>query len=892
MITSHAQWTEILNLSPNQNIQSISFINSSTGFALATNSDYSVASIYKTSNHGDSWICISSITGTSYDFNLSNISFFNDNSGIISASWSGGTNYRSDNGGVTWSVLTLPGTIFKIDRGVIFLQNSNFPFLVNQISTDSGFNFLTIPGFSTNNMLDMVNTKNGFVLELGGQYPFPIESLFYTNNTGESLISINTISGRIIDFSFSDINNGYFLKYDYSNSTSSILTTKDGGVTVSITSTFSNIYFNNIESLSPNHFILNYTKYSPFEIKVFESTDGGITLNDANLPSGSYLTSTGDNFFGDNLGYSVIQNSSSGTSSLYRYNATTTAPINNTSSGSNIANYQFSTQNTLSSCINSDLLVALNVISATSGIIGLDFEIPYDETKFYVKSVTAGNLLISTNNISINTISGSPNKLLIGISTSSLTGNGSMLIGNSGNVLQITYGTIGLLPDGTYSFNTAEVIESYLTTNTGFTISGANNIIVSSTGTNLLLGDVYLGNSATSLSNNGGAKITLTESVNCNTFGNPVVLSSANSSFSITPSVGTNSLKITRSIVTSAGVSSTINSTDAIAITLIRQGIAPYQNPTLHQLLAADINNDGAVTSGDKTQVLRRSVLNLSSFTTIPNATDWKFYKKGNTYTISKNNVPNVSSCVYFTSTGTNCLTFETLSIVGVLTGDVNENYSSSASGANLREESTGNLIFDLSTKVSNGTQLVGVYFDNDADDLGLDFTFDYIQSGSVSIKNVIYNNAILEEAEHNIYNGDKLLFSGIMNVKPTEKTPILWIEFETSAQLTENDFDLTSSYALSNDKRIATSLRMQVTTNITENLDKGSIKVFPNPTENGKVTVTTNTNNWSYAITDLIGNEIQTGISLSTTHQISNLTKGVYFIKINNSITHKIVVY
>jgi len=674
--------------------------------------------------------------------------------------------------------------------------------------------------------------------------------------------------------SFYNTNVGYI--YNYSNE---IYKTTNSGLNFTLVTTVGTS-ISDLKAVGNNKFLINLNYSS-----VAQSHDDGSTILSTNMPSGNLISTSGNNLFDQTTGYFVVANWSSSINTVYRYNTSTPT---GTSSTTGMSTYQLQPQNALSSCTQTDLVVALNVSSATSGIIGQDFEIPFDATKFYVKTVTAGNLLINTNDISINTIAGVPAKLFIGVSTSSLTGSGSMLLGNSGNVLNVTLGTIGLLTNGNYSFSGSNAIESFVTTSAGLMIMGYS-VIVSSSGTNLLAGNIYLVNSSISLPNTLNAYNNIVEMTNCSSNLGYFQQNGANSSFSFAPTINSNSLSVSRTINSVAGVSGFINSTDAIAVTSIRQGVNPYQNPTLHQLLAADVNSDGAVTSGDRTQILRRSVLNLPSFALIPSAKDWKFYKKGMSYTFSKDNVPVISNCMTFTSTGTTCISYENLSIVGVLTGDVNANYTVSANGSNFRTDSNGDLVFDLSNEVINGIQIVPVFLSNNVSGNGIDFTLDYLQANGIKIKGIVLNNSSLDEASYNDSNNDKLYFSGILKAKNEE--PILSIEFETTAKLKESDFDVSSTIALSNDERVSATLRTEKVTLIATEQSKTNVTVFPNPTADGSIEISTNKEAFSYSITNMLGQVLLVGKSSSSRTRLQGLSGGMYILKVEEVI-QKIIVY
>ncbi|PIW69786.1 MAG: hypothetical protein COW08_05270 [Ignavibacteriales bacterium CG12_big_fil_rev_8_21_14_0_65_30_8] len=247
-----SQWSKV-ETPTNENINAMTFVSSSIGFACGKN-----GIVLKTIDKGTSWtIADSSTKNILYKINFyDNLNglmvgekgtiLVTDNGGqswqniitnsqsslfdfqyisgtsIVIAVGANGTILRSENGGYTW--IRVPSFVNELLYGVKFV-NQNDGFIVGWNgevlqSSDKGRSWNKVDKFTTNYLrsVDFVDSDIGFIVGGGGE-------IYKTTNGGSSWKQIpsNTISG-LIKVKFIDSKNGFIL-----GNKGEILTTSDGG---------------------------------------------------------------------------------------------------------------------------------------------------------------------------------------------------------------------------------------------------------------------------------------------------------------------------------------------------------------------------------------------------------------------------------------------------------------------------------------------------------------------------------------------------------------------------------------------------------------------------------------------------------------------------------------
>jgi len=375
----------------------------------------------------------------------------------------------------------------------------------------------------------------------------------------------------------------------------------------------------------------------------------------------------------------------------------------------------------------------------------------------------------------------------------------------------------------------------------------------------------------------------------------------ASGSFSVEMGEGNYGISIKRDVPNFAPVMDVLNGFDAMLITKIRNGSLP--NPTVEQLIAADVNATGSVTSGDRT-LLRRRI--LMQDVQLPNGVpDWRFYKSNTTFTgFNKNSIPAVLTCIPLDSYIENgCVKLNNDSFTGILMGDVDGSYATNfAEGQNLREESIGEVIYDLSAATTDAAGITdlpvrlnytGVVYSLDA---MIEYDDKALKIQSVSLKDE-KNSKTSEPVGYNHFK-QNLLLATVDNEKGFE-TESYFLRIKLKKQKTElKAADLGKLSAYINGKKVSAVAREEAETSTTT-FDLTSIKLFPNPSETGVFYLElVNSSKVSYTVLSQLGNSITSGSLVASASQatldLSNLPSGVYFIKLSsgdNVVVKKLVI-
>jgi photosystem II stability/assembly factor-like uncharacterized protein len=219
-------------------LKNLFFINSNTGFALAGR-----GIIMTTSDFGNNWQLI---YNTNEEF--SNLFFLNANTGWVSGI---GSIWKTVNGGFNWITSSLNGDIIKM-----WFSDSNTGFAIMNDSMQK----------TTDGGITWHNQKNNHVIDLS----------FLNPNTGWTL--------------------------NYSDTTSELRNTTNGGLTYSILSRLpipvSRIQFTDI-----------LTGYLSNERSVSRTTNGGLTWKKADFPVSEYLNVNNFYFLNSNTGWFCGDNS-------------------------------------------------------------------------------------------------------------------------------------------------------------------------------------------------------------------------------------------------------------------------------------------------------------------------------------------------------------------------------------------------------------------------------------------------------------------------------------------------------------------------------------------------------------------------------------------------------
>lgn len=326
-------------------------------------------------------------------------------------------------------------------------------------------------------------------------------------------------------------------------------------------------------------------------------------------------------------------------------------------------------------------------------------------------------------------------------------------------------------------------------------------------------------------------------------------------------------------------VNNEINSADLeVAIQILNGEIeaSPYQ------LLATDVNLDGAITESDLTLISSRAINeNACEFPQLLNynadatpkedyspSRDWLFIDEetAGTFNFTSSNIPSLETCLPLPQACSN-----TKNYVGILLGDVNQNWNETTSL--LRKGDLGGLLLDYSNtkELENGHLLVPVVLTSADFTYGIDMTIlnpelnvlSIVQAENVSTNWNDLGNKILLQT----FNRDGLANSEIM----------FYLEVASETEIEEN----ITLYLNGAKRKVVNGLNSK-----TEYL--GNLEVFPNPAKNVLQINTQELLSGTFALEvyDLTGRLVKSNsTTLLNTNlsslNIESLTKGNYLLKI-----------
>jgi hypothetical protein len=562
-----------------------------------------------------------------------------------------------------------------------------------------------------------------------------------------------------------------------------------------------------------------------------------------------------------------------------------------------IAN-QYQTGSTMvDDCSTLPFYIPVSINTPIDGIIGLDVAFQYNPS---VMSFTGNYLLgevVTTTGIGDVDLTVTGNT----IQTSIAYSGGEGTISGTGNIISYEFTLIPGTLEGIYTIPGGSLVESYYTSNIDANISFGvltvqhylptlnGTLIYREDDANRVINNTIIGNSFSIISAAQNCVPTGT-TTGTNDLGEfSIKLGEYGYSLSINRTL----TSVTGDLITTSGIMSIINGMDANNTGKIANG--KIANPTVYDLIAADVNNDGRVTSGDKTLINRRTVSKINNFP----APDWKFIPPYTTFTgFSKNNVPFISSCLTVPSFFANgCVQLYPQTYRSVLIGDVDGNYSSYQNNYNLREESEGEVVIDLfkAVKSGNNSYQIPVFVTSNNTVYAVDMDIKYDTSSVKTAKSSLNKFQRSANLDFNDLSGKLLITSDYSDGLDT-KVESFMIEVKSS-ELADNTFKSAQSYV--NGKRVSTTIKGGRTTQITDVSEVESIKLYPNPSEDNLVNVDFGqiVGSAKIEVVNIIGKSVlQTEGEVSSTVFKLDLTsqpKGIYLVKINvngNSFVKKVV--
>ena len=327
-------------------------------------------------------------------------------------------------------------------------------------------------------------------------------------------------------------------------------------------------------------------------------------------------------------------------------------------------------------------------------------------------------------------------------------------------------------------------------------------------------------------------------------------------------SINGTAVQVERDILATTDVQPVINGFDA---SLAHKVVVsdPGFTPSIFQMIALDVNTDGAISAGDISQINQRSVKTIPEFKQKWNynnngssngelSKDWLFvdsillsspaYKKSLAYPASdgigysKSKVPVVPFCLpILVSYDTLCPPNKCIPYTGVLLGDVDGNYDSIPADGQIKKlvnvTSTGTIYLNLDqATVGAGYIDIPVSFNSPEKVVSLDFAVQFNES-EILYEKVATSNSHLSDAMANYAHDDKTLrFTSNSNVAYEQNKMIASIRF----LILDGAFQHADFYGMSgylNGKPVRMETKGMIIAGIISNSNT-NVQVYPNPAD------------------------------------------------------------
>lgn len=349
----------------------------------------------------------------------------------------------------------------------------------------------------------------------------------------------------------------------------------------------------------------------------------------------------------------------------------------------------------------------------------------------------------------------------------------------------------------------------------------------------------------------------------------------------------------------------------------------PTFSPNLSQMIAADVNMDGEVSSLDVSLINWRSTLKIKEFpqlwnyaggAPIPSAgisKDWVFINsadlKNPSLKISSNypscdgvgfcrsNVPNTNlncSQLKVSLDTNNCFMFYNYS--AILLGDVNGNWKS-ADGSILKEDIENQITINLKEAITIGdkTFRIPVYYAASSPLTSLDLTINYEET-KLSLSNIVNGEAASLNIGFNNYKDDTFLLSSYSNEDISTSKPVLFIDITTTnTSINSHDFKKIEGYV--NGDLASVSINGNTTATLGSN--EAFFSISPNPSNGifNFLTVTGGPELIEMEVYNELGITVKKYLKTELEGEnkeinLSNSPSGIYTLKFQTTLENKVV--
>ena len=412
---------------------------------------------------------------------------------------------------------------------------------------------------------------------------------------------------------------------------------------------------------------------------------------------------------------------------------TISAPVNITITNPNAKPYFV--DNTDSTCVLTGFSMPIKARNAVVNVIGFDMVLRYNKTKVTPTGVVTAGTLVNPSYVTIaNSIDATAGSISISVSLNNAAPNNTFFSG-IGQLISVAF-------NKTASFGSTDTALFTIDSITESRYTGVSNIMVDP-GKHITHADSTFHGSLVFWADNSGIQGgvgTLPTSVAATYSLAPVVNPDVAGNFSyVVKQSALSSLhfNITRAITNTVSVQSVVNGFDALLAKKVVMKDASFV-PSVYQVLAMDVNQDGKISAGDVSQMNQRSVLLIPEFKQAwnynadgtPNGAgpsrDWVFIDgstlsanylisnvypaaDGTGYTRDNVPVPATSIAVSVTNSG-GCSVIDNKIFTGLMLGDVNGNYKDIPVDGVLRSADSSKIVFDLSKAIiANGYATIPV---------------------------------------------------------------------------------------------------------------------------------------------------------------------------------------
>lgn len=548
-------------------------------------------------------------------------------------------------------------------------------------------------------------------------------------------------------------------------------------------------------------------------------------------------------------------------------------------------------------------------------VIGYDLVLKYDQTKVHpTGSITLKNALINAGYASYVVNNDTVNGLLnIAIFLNSAAPAGTTFngIGELGCIEFAKYYT--LFPTDTARFTVTSLQESYVN-GVSFELTGAGNYINRKSTFQKGILNFWTNNSPIKydVANPGNYLITSIygADLNCTSKSAVAVQPDLNGNFSYN-TINGGSMQIERDILPLTNVQPVINGYDAsLGYKVLVNDLSFI--PSVYQAIALDVNQDGAISAGDVSQINQRSVRTISEFRQKWNynnsgtsngqlSKDWLFidstllvsaaFKKSLTYPFddgsgySKFKVPVAPFCLQIPATDPHTCSNDRYSYTGILLGDVDGNYDAiPANGELKRVESPGTIYVNLDKALSGPGYIdIPVSFESSEKIVALDFALKFNED--VLNPPIIKENAdYLRDALANHSADDKTWrFTSNSSQNYDADKNVVVLRFNTRSQyVKKTDFYEWTGYL--NGRHVKMELKENLTTSVSI-ISGNTIQIYPNPANEHIYILAPE--NMIVELLDLQGRKVVEPVQVIANEKLEvathHLAKGTYLLKMHN---------